>query len=320
MTRPLVPFLVGPTGSGKTEVGLALARLWGAEVVSADARQGYREFTIGTAKPRGAWTSLAGHPFEKVFQVAGVTHHLVDVRDPQDVWDAGAYARDAGDVIEALHRAGRRVVVVGGTGLYLKALVDGLAPLPPGNPVLRQEFIARAQREGRRALWEELSRVDPLSASRIPPNNLQRVSRALEVWTLTQKPLSALTAVPAKKLSADCRWFGLRWPTALLQDRLLHRAQAMVEEGLVEEARALAEGGVPLTAPAWQSLGYVAALACARGEIAKEVLVGRLYGDTRRYAKRQMTWFRGNPRIRWIDLDNSTSSDDIAAKILRELV
>lgn len=290
MAVPLpVLILAGPTGSGKTELALRVARRCGAEIVSADSRQLYRGFSIGTAKPRGRWEETPAGPR---FVVDGVVHHLVDVLDPLEPYTAGRFAREAAAVLR--ERATRRqpTLVVGGTGLYLRALTRGLAPLPEADPTLRATLKTLAEEKGRLHLHGLLATVDPGAAAAIPPNNLQRVMRALEIHRLTGRPLSEWFQKTAPAFPGPYKKFLLEWPAEVLEDRWRRRGHEMME-GLLSETQRALSAGVPLEAPAFQSLGYREAAAFLEGRLSRPAFEEAFFRQTRAYVKRQKTWFRG---------------------------
>lgn len=317
---PDIPVLVGPTGAGKTEVALALARRMGAEVISADSRQVYRHLTVGTAKPAGKWVRRQARSVQDVYEADGVPHHLMDFLEPTETYNAGTFSRQASGLMKTLLSEGRAPIVAGGTGLYVRALVDGLAPLPERDDGIRKALYALADRDGRPALHRELLRVDPVSAETIPPNNIARIVRALEVFLLTGRPLSSFWKSKSDEPPAfPFRWFGLLWAREDLEDRLRRRCRKMIEAGLVEETRALVDRGVPHDAPGLQALGYRQAVEHVRGKISKDELESGLYLKTRQYAKRQMTWFRADRRIRWIVMDKGSDPETVAEEISASL-
>ncbi len=275
--------IVGPTASGKSALAAALAARWPVEIVSVDSAQVYRGMDIGTAKP-----SLA--------ERAAVPHHLVDILDPAEAYSAARFAADARALIGQIHGRGRHALLVGGTMLYIKALVDGLSALPPADPALRTEIDERAARLGWPALHAELARVDPPTAARLPPHDAQRIQRALEVWQLSGQPLSAL--------HAQSRQAGLALPLLSLEPadrgwlhaRIAERFDAMLAAGLVDEVRRLrARGDLHAALPSMRSVGYRQAWAAlAAGNLG--ALRDQGIAATRQLAKRQMTWLRGMVR------------------------
>ncbi|HRY30072.1 MAG TPA: tRNA (adenosine(37)-N6)-dimethylallyltransferase MiaA [Elusimicrobiota bacterium] len=309
-----IPILVGPTGSGKTAAGLELARRQGADVLSADSRQVYKHLSVGTSKPEGAWRDDPDHPLKTYYAVDGVPHHLMDFLEPDQPFSAGRFARRAENLLAALAAAERPALLVGGTGLYLRALVDGLAPLPDRNDDFRKTLLARAERNGRAAVHAELAKIDPDAAAKIPPNNIARVVRALEVFHLTGQPLSRWQKEQTRPSTRTFAWFGLRWEKNELEKILEARCRRMVP-GLLKETAALLEKGLPPDAPALQSLGYAAAIDVLNGKIPEEKFETDFFRETRLYVKRQLTWFRANPRIRWIDLAPPFKPERVAEKI-----
>ncbi len=271
--------LAGPTASGKTELAVRLASRLGAEIVSADSRQVYRLLDAATAKPSAA-------------QRAAVPHHLIDVADPSEIYDAARFAAAAAAAAAAIKARGKVPLVVGGTGLYLQALLEGLAPLPPRDAGVRGRLEALAAREGREALHARLAQADPKAAAAIPAGNLQRVVRALEVLELTGKPISAhwdAGRAGARPASAVLR---LEVPHDLLNARIEERARAMWQP-LLEEVRALVPRRFRGDEPGFTSLGYREAVAVLRGQTPDADGFAALVRATRAYAKRQRTWFRG---------------------------
>jgi tRNA dimethylallyltransferase len=300
-----IPIIVGPTGSGKTAVGLKVARALEADVISADSRQVYKGLQAGTAKPEG-------RRGPRGYVVEGVVQHLMDILEPTERFSAGDFARQAGELLGGPGR----FVIVGGTGLYLRALVDGLAPLPPRDEAMRRALLARAEREGRAALHAALARVDPPAARAIPPNNIARVVRALEVRELTGKPLSWWQKERTVPSTLPFLWFGLAWEKEALRERLEKRCRKMVP-GLLAETESLLEAGVPEDAPAFQSLGYRAAVSHLRGKLSAPDFEAAFFRETKLYVKRQLTWFRANPRIRWIPMPSEAQAARVILAAVR---
>lgn len=286
---PPVVVVLGPTATGKSALGLALAEHLDGEVVNADALQVYRGFDLGTAKPT---------PEER----RRVPHHLVDILDPTERYSAGEFARRARRAIDEIRSRRRRPVVVGGSGLYLRALLEGISPVPPGDRQVRAGLRERLEREGLGPLYQELRARDPETAGRLPPGDTQRILRALEVVEVSGTPLSEWIArqpygqdrLPAVRL-------GLTLPRKLLYDSLERRVTRMVERGWVGEVGSLLSRGVPLSAPAFQAIGYSEIARHVAGEWSLERAVEETVRATRRFAKRQLTWFRRERDIVWLD-------------------
>lgn len=289
--------LVGPTASGKTELGLEIAKRKNGEIVSADSRQLYRELDAGTAKPRGIWQDrpLGG----KAYVVEGIPYHLVDCLDLSETMHAARYAELARAKISEIEKRGVTALLVGGTGFYIKALLDGLDPLPPKNPEIREKLALLAEGNGREWLHERLSEVDPESARRIPQGNIQRIIRALEVYELTGKPISSLWTGP-KSGGASVAYFGIQWERSALKERIERRCETMFPV-MLEEVRRLVPERYSGREPGFQSLGYPETLRCLAGEINREEALLSMKRSTMDYAKRQATWFRRQAAVRWID-------------------
>lgn len=295
MSRLPLLVLVGPTAVGKTQLSLRLAEELDGEIVSADSMQVYKFMDIGTAKPT---------PEER----RRIPHHLLDVCLPNESFSVARYQRLAWDAIANIHRRGRFPILTGGTGLYVQAVVDGLNfPPQPSDKQYRAKLQALAQEEGPEAVHRLLQRVDPETASRIHPNNLRRVVRALEICRCTGRPMSAhLKEEPRQKPPYDLHMYGLTRDRSELYERINRRVDEMIAAGLVAEVKVLVEMGFAEGKTALQALGYKEILAYLQGLLTFEEAVELLKRDTRRYAKRQLTWFRRDRRIRWFNLSEIT--------------
>ena len=279
----VVVAVVGPTATGKSDLGVALAEHLGGEVVNADALQLYRGLDIGTAKLT---------PAER----RGVPHHLLDVLEPDEDATVAAYQRDARAALTDIAARGRRPVVVGGSGLYVRSLLDRIE-FPGTDPEVRAALEARVEAEGARALHAELAAADPVAAENIGPRNARRIVRALEVIALTGKPYSANLpghdyAVPAVQIGLDC-------DRAVLDERVQARVDRMWAAGLVDEVRGLVQRGIGRTAS--RAVGYAEVLAALRGEITEDEARAQVVAGTRRLARKQMGWFGRDPRVHWLD-------------------
>lgn len=287
MSRPRLVCLVGPTASGKTALALSLAERLDVEIVSADSRQVYRGLDVGTAKPTAA-------------ERARVPHHGVDVADPGEPFDAARFRALAAEAVAAAHGRGRAVLVVGGTGLWVRALLHGLCPAPPGAPALRRVLRGWVARDGAPALHRRLALVDPVAAARIHPNDAVRVVRALEVPLASGRRLSAWQAAHG---FADAPWdalvVGCLRDVGELDARIAARARRMLADGFLDEVRVLAARGLPADAPAWRSVGYREMRDCVEGRVDLEAALDATVRATRRFARRQRTWFRGEPAVCW---------------------
>lgn len=308
MTDPALPVIciVGPTASGKTDAAQLVAAAIGGEVVSADSMQIYRGMDIGTGKLPAP---------ERI-----VPHHGFDLVDPGEPYSAALFQSFARDAFAAIAERGKRAVLCGGTGLYVKAAIDAYefpAGDQVGNPV-RERWTAFAEREGAQALWDELNRLDPDSARELHPNNVRRVVRAFELlaegrsYAEQKRNLASIeAAVPAVQ-------FGLAVTPSVLNERIDARVDAMVEAGLVGEVRGLLEAGFREGVTAPQAIGYKEIVEALEGRCTLDEAIAAIKQATRRYGKRQRTWFRRDERIRWIDADAGNAramADTILAQL-----
>jgi tRNA dimethylallyltransferase len=284
---PLVA-VIGPTGAGKSALALRLAAEFGGEIVNCDSVQLYRGFDIGTAKPTAAERALA-------------PHHLIDALDPGEISSAGDYAGRARAVVGEIAGRGRLPIVCGGTGFYLRALLDGLAEAPSRDPALR-ERLARRERRRPGSLHRLLRRFDAASARRIHPRDVNKTTRAVEVCLAARRPMSALFASGRNALEGfRALKIGLNPPREPLYRRLDERCRRMFDQGLAEEVVALLKGGVPPDAKPFESIGYAEALAFASGRTTRDEALALARRNTRRYAKRQRTWFLREPGVEWFE-------------------
>ncbi len=296
--------ICGPTASGKTAVAVEICLETGGEVISADSMQIYRGMNIGTAKPT---------PLEK----RGVPHHLLDVADPGEAYSVAAYREKAIEAIEDVLTRGRTPVVCGGTGLYIDALTRPMGFSAQGDESVRCPLEEMASQEGGKERLHGLLRdVDPESAERLHVNDVRRVIRALEIQQLTGKTLSEHRAEDRGREGAyRGNLFGLSWPREVLYQRIDLRVDLMMAEGLADEVEELLKGGLSGSATAIQGIGYKEIVRALRGECTMEEAVNRIKQASRNYAKRQLTWFRRDERIQWIDAESRTARD-ISREIL----
>jgi len=286
--RPHLVALVGPTATGKSALGIRLAQRYAGEVVSCDSTAVYRGFDIGTDK-----VPLA--------QRQGIPHHLVDVADPTEDYSAARYAREAAAVIRDVTARGKLPVLIGGTGLYYRALTRGLFPGPARDEALRARLARVAARRGPERLHRWLRRVDPASADRIASRDCKRLVRALEVYLLTGRPLTAHFAateppLPEYRVSA----FALQIPAELTAQRVARRVDAQFEQGLLDEIRHLLAAGVPESAHPFTGLVYRQALEHLTGVRDLAATRELIVRENRRYSRRQLIWFRKEPNLQWI--------------------
>ncbi|ATB39706.1 tRNA dimethylallyltransferase [Cystobacter fuscus] len=286
--KPFLTVIAGPTASGKTALAVELALRHGGEIVGADSQQVYREFDIGTAKPSAE-------------ERAAVPHHLVSVVEPLEPFSAAEYQRRADAAIADIVSRGRRVFVVGGTGMYLRILLHGLVEAPGADPTLRAELEALAAAEGREAVHRQLAQVDPETAAKLPPRDLVRVIRALEIHRQTGRPASEFRREHAFAASRyPFRMYVLSPPREALYEAIDRRTEALFERGLVEEVRGLLARGYAEAAP-MRSVGYAQAKAVVEGQLSLERARELVAQETRRYAKRQLTWFRKEPGALFVE-------------------
>ncbi len=287
MQKPRIIGIVGPTASGKTALSFALADTRPVEIVCMDSMQVYRGMDIGTAKPTRE-------------EQAAIPHHMLDVAEPQDEYSVAEYLEGATAAIGGILKRGRLPVLVGGTGLYLRALSQGLSL---GNTAkdeaIRARYEALLSEEGKESLRERLAAVDPETAARLHPNDTRRIIRALEVWELTGRPFSAQRP-REEDAPYDIRLYAPDWPREELYTRVDCRARDMLRGGLPGEVQALLDRGVSPEAQSMQGLGYKELIPYIKGEADLAACGEILMRRTRNYAKRQLTWFRRDPRIRWL--------------------
>jgi tRNA dimethylallyltransferase len=296
-------FLTGATAVGKTGVGQALAKRLGAEIISLDSMAIYRGMDIGTAKPSRA-------------EREEVPHHLIDIVDPAEEYSVAQYAAAAKETVADVQGRSREVLFVGGTPLYLKALLRGLFDGPPADWRARREIERELDTAGEYALHERLMQIDPVAAGHIHPHDTRRLIRALEVYRATGEPISHQQMQFEEGRPADeCRVFVLRRERKELHQRIEGRVEAMIDSGLVDEVRRLTADGRELGRTARQAVGYREALGLLAGEFNRNEMVERIKARTRRFAKRQGTWFRSLSECRFVDVAGEADADALAEAI-----
>ena len=285
-TGKKIVVIAGPTASGKSSLAVDLAHRFGAEIVNADSMQVYREMDVGTAKP-----GLEARQ--------GIPHHLFDVVNPDEDFNAALYSSLAAAVIEDILARGRACFLVGGTGLYIKTLIGGLLVCPPSDLKLREELRKECDKSGPEALHRRLARLDPETARKIHPRDKVRITRSLEIISLTGRSVSSLAGEHGFRNKAfDSLKFCLQIEREALYHRINLRSLAMVKKGLVEETRRLLDKGYSPELKSMKSLGYRHAVRHLEGVVGLDQMIGEVQKDTRRYAKRQLTWFRADPEMK----------------------
>lgn len=304
--KPLI-VIVGPTAVGKSRVGILVAQALGTEILTADSRQVFRGMDIGMDKP-----TLA--------ERQGVPHRLIDLVEPDQPFNVGLFRREAMKEIARLHEGGRLPLVVGGTGLYVRALLRGLWTGPGADWALRDRLAAEAREKGPEHLYRELSRVDPVSASRLHPHDAVKIIRALEVHRLSGRPLSDALAEHAFAEAAFAPLLiGLTRDREALYRRIEARVDEQLAKGLVEETRILLSRGYGRHLGSMKGLGYRQVSAYLAGECSYDEAVRRLKRDTRHFAKRQFTWFRKEPGLTWLTIGDEEPMEQVAARVVERI-
>ena len=299
--------VVGPTASGKTALAVELAKLYNGEVISCDSMQIYRRMDIGTAKPTAE-------------EMQGIVHHMIDVVEPTEDFSVGRYCEMADPILRDVLARGKTAIICGGTGLYVDALIRGGDFAPTPSTGCREKLERRAETEGIDVLLAELTAIDPEAADR-SQGNPRRIIRALEVWQETGETITQhnkrTQAEPAKYEAA---WLAIDYVNRkTLYDRIDLRVELMVKEGLLDEIRSLLAEGIPEKATALQAIGYKEFVDALAGRATVDSAIARLQQASRRYAKRQLTWFKRNPRIHWIRREEGTAAEEIILQARRFL-
>ncbi|MGD8628506.1 MAG: tRNA (adenosine(37)-N6)-dimethylallyltransferase MiaA [bacterium] len=297
--------LVGPTGVGKTGVSISLAGRLNAEIVSADSRLFYRGMDIGTAKP-------------SMEERGGIPHHMIDVAEPDEEYSCKRFEVEARRVIRDILGRGKTALAVGGSGLYVKALTEGIFEGPAGDPKLRRTLTSEAKRKGKDHVWRMLVDVDPVKAAQIDPENLARVIRAIEVHQKTGTPMSELEK-SAEPIDIPHVKFGLSRARKELYTRIEKRVDEMMNRGFLDEVKGLVGRGYAKARPVKGSLGYSELISHLEGSVALDRAVSLIKRNTRHFAKRQTTWFRKDIEITWLDITGRSNSKTIAGDIFKTL-
>lgn len=304
--KPLV-VIVGPTAVGKSRVAVEVAKHFNTEVLTADSRQVYCGMDLGTDKP-------------PLSERQGIPHRLIDLVQPDQAFNAGLYRRHAVNAIERLHRFRLIPLVVGGTGLYVRTLVKGLCEAPPAQPSVRTRLQEEARESGAESLYSRLASVDPVSASKLHPNDTAKVIRALEVHQLSGKPMSAFHASHAfSDQPYRTLLIGLDRNREALYRRIEARIDWQLDHGFLDETARLLAQGYHRESAAMKGLGYRQAAAFLAGDCEYAEMVRRFKRDTRHFAKRQLTWFRREPAIQWLEIEESESPEHTAARVTERI-
>lgn len=299
----VVIVIVGPTCSGKTQVGISLAKNLNSEIISADSRQIYKYLSIGTAKPLNSELTL-------------VKHHFIDYLEPDVDYNVSRYEADALSIINNLFDKNKIPIVVGGSGLYIKALIDGIFNSVDVDEEYRDELNEKRVKFGSEFLYGELKRVDPLSAEKMLPQNWKRVMRALEVYHITGESISKFHENYKRENKYNFIQFGLNWDRQILYKNIERRVDKMISDGLIEEVRQILSKGFTKELNALNTVGYKEVISYLNNEITLERAVELIKRNTRRFAKRQLTWFRKDERIQWLPISSFGDLIEIPEKIL----
>jgi tRNA dimethylallyltransferase len=298
--------IVGPTCSGKTYLSLRLASMRNSEIISADSRQIFRLLNIGTAKPT-------------IDQLKSVKHHFIDELNPDDEFNASMFAEEAEIICKKLFSQKKIPIVVGGSGLYIKALVDGISESADSNNKIREELLELRKKFGNDHLHEELKKVDNISASKMLPQNWKRVIRALEVFRLTGKPIWQHHKNQVSSNDFNYRQIGLLWDRKSLYQNIEHRVDEMIDSGLLEEVSSILNCGYSKDLNSLNTVGYKEIIQYLDGEFSIDRAIELIKRNTRRYAKRQMTWFNADRRIEWSNINSKAGLDLLAEKIAKDI-
>ncbi len=304
--RPLV-VLVGPTAIGKSRIALEVAQALGTEILTADSTQVYRGMNVGTDTPSEADRQR-------------VPHRLIDLVDPDEPFNAGEFRRQALREIASLYEKGLLPLIVGGTGLYVRALLNGLWAGPSSDRTLRRKLEEETQARGGESMYQELIRVDPITARRLHPRDTVKVLRALEVYRQTGVPLSTAHEEHRKRApSFQALMLGLTMERAVLYQRIDQRVDVELAKGLVDETRTLLAKGYSRSLVSMKSLGYRQIAGYLEGEYSYDEAVRQLKRDTRRFAKRQMTWFRKEPDLTWVEVQGDESVRSVSQRVVTRI-
>ncbi|MBI3124738.1 MAG: tRNA (adenosine(37)-N6)-dimethylallyltransferase MiaA [Ignavibacteriales bacterium] len=302
----IVIVIAGPTCSGKTDVAISLAQKINGEIISADSRQVYKHLTIGTAKPSAE-------------QLGKVKHHFINELEPDVEFNASKFEVEAIELIQEIFERGKTPIVVGGSGLYIRALVDGIMNSVETDFDYRQELYEQREKFGNEFICEQLKKADPKSADEMLPQNWKRVIRALEVFHLTGEPIWKHQNEFERDLDFEFVQFGLSWERETLYKNIDARIDKMIEHGLVDEVREILSKGFSKELYSLNTVGYKEIISFLNDEISLERAVELIKRNTRRYAKKQMTWFRRDERINWLNMNESSRPENVSEEIALQI-
>jgi tRNA dimethylallyltransferase len=295
--QPLI-IIIGPTAVGKSDLAVELALKLKGEIISGDSVQVYKRLNIGSAKPTAA-------------EQKGVPHHLIDFLDPTEPFTVAHFQSLTKELITSIKSRGKVPIVVGGTGLYIRSILDDFTFPEKGSDIIKEKWLSYVRNHGNSELYKILLEYDPLSAQKLHPNDTARIIRALEVFEITGKPLSAQRSYGEKDyltLDESILYIGLSAPREIIYQRINKRCLDMVKCGIIDEVTDLLHEGYSPKLKSLQSIGYRHVLYYLMGMVTRDEMLRLFKRDTRRFAKRQLTWFRRDPRIKWYDISNSTIS------------
>ncbi len=298
--------IVGPTCSGKTKLSIELAKKLNSEIISADSRQIYMYLDIGTAKPSNE-------------DLETVKHHFINYLYPDENYNVSRFENDALEEIEKLFHNNKIPIVAGGSGLYIHAIVDGIFDAVNADDEFREEFNLKREKFGNEYWYEELKKVDPLSASEMLPQNWKRVMRALEVFHLSGQPIWKFQRGYKRETNINFIQFGIEWPREILYDNINNRVVTMISNGLVDEVKSILNAGYNSNLNSLNTVGYKEIIAYLNNEISLDRAVELIKRNTRHYAKRQLTWFRKDNRIHWIKIQSGEQLKEIPDYIINHI-
>jgi tRNA dimethylallyltransferase len=303
---PPIVFIAGPTATGKTAVGVQVCKILDAEMISADSMQVYRGLDIGTAKATRD-------------EMQGIPCHLIDILEPNEEFNVARFIKLADEEIAKIHENSRRCVIVGGTGLYLKGLLYGLFDAPARDEIIRKVLRDRMTKEGPANLHKELAQIDPITAARVSPSDRNRIERALEVYQTTGIPISEIQSEWTNpKPRYPFKMYVLNLPRCDLYNRINSRVDQMIDKGWIEEVEHLLNRWPTENLHCLKAIGYREIASHLKGDLSKEVMIEEIKKNTRRFAKRQLTWFRKMNGVQWLSMKNH-SHEEVAMKIVSNL-